>query len=233
MVVTPDRAAEMRDNRFASKEPVVARLVRRCCLIRVVAAAMAVLVVAACETRSQNSASNSTSASSTTTVNTYWQMNAQGKSRCNQAFAIPPGPAQNPGRAPLTSFEKDDTSGLNGGRLSNGSPNTDWEEVPGLVSMGWTPTTGDPAQLNTIVCVQRSYKIVGDYIDNAGSTSPAARVDLDARLVDWGTGAVLAAQHFQGLDPQQHSVTTNPGSVVAGDEPDPALLDWVKGLASG
>jgi hypothetical protein len=207
---------------------------RRCPIRGRACAVAAVLVVAACGHHSDTSPS--TSDSSTTTVDAqaaYTQRAAQGAQWCNQAFAAPPTPAQTPGRGPLTSFEKDDPSGLNGGQLSDGSPVTDWTEEPGLLVLaGGAPAPDDTATVNTILCVQGSYHIVGNYVDENGATSPAARIDYDARLVDWHTGAVLAAGHFEGFDPQQHTVTSNPGAVQAGDAPIQALGDWVKGLVS-
>lgn len=193
----------------------------------------AVLLVAACGTHPPTSASSTPSASSTsTTVDNYAQNKAQAARWCDQAFATAPSTAQNPGRAPLTSFEKDDTSGLQGGTISTGMPWPDWTSIPGLVEIG-TPAASDLTGLNTIVCVRGSYEIVGDYVDNTGAKSPAARVDYDARLVDWGTGMVLDAQHFQGSDPQQDTVSAHPGSVIGGDPPTQALVAWVKGLVPG
>lgn len=234
MTVTAARAAEIREHRSASMKPVVVQPVRRGTRIRVGAGTMtAVLLVAACGTHPSTSASSTASASSTsTTVDNYAQNKAQAARLCDQAFAAAPSPAQNPGRPPLTSFEKDDTSGLQGGTISTGMPWPDWTALPGLVEIG-APAASDLSGLNTIVCVRGSYEIVGDYVDNTGAKSPAARVDYDARLVDWGTGAVLAAQHFQGSDPQQDTVTTHPGSVLGGDPPTQALVAWVKGLVPG
>jgi hypothetical protein len=186
----------------------------------------AALAVAACGGTSQAPSSSSSATSSVRQSPT-----AQATQLCTNAFAAPAPATDTPGRGPLDSFQIDDTANLPA-QIQTGTE-SEWMEIPGepMVAGVHAAQSSDPGQLNSVVCIRRTYEIVGDYVGD-GPSAKAARRNYDARLVDWHSGTVLAARHFDGPDPGQKAFNTNPNLIVAGDGPDTALGQWLNGLVS-
>jgi hypothetical protein len=85
-----------------------------------------------------------------------------------------------------------------------------------------------PPNLNTVVCVHETFVPTGTYTGGP----VAVRIDFDARIVDWHSGAVLASQQFRGGDPPQSTYVPNDWTDVEGDNPYDAVAGWINSVVT-
>ena len=200
-------------------------------------ASVVLMMIGACGNSTQHDSATTTSTTTTPTLNP-----SQVTNRCTQAFATAPSAGQTQAHAPADMFVIDVTDNLraNLSTVQNAYNGRsfyvwhDWYESWGAAGTNnqTVTETRDPAKLSTLICVKRTYEILGSY---ENSHAPAGRCDYDVRVVDWRNGAVLALQQFQGENPPDSAdMQSNNGSgLVIGRPPEVPLGTWLSQVVTG